>query len=171
MRVLVSPASKHGGTAQIGREMARVLRDNGIDVDVTQPEDINDLSFYDGFVIGSALYMGSWLPAAREFVHEHRSGLRRKPTWLFSSGPLGDSKPKEPIDPDVLASLTESSNAISHRLFGGRLELHRLSRTERFVAHWVGATDGDHREWDEIDRWTVEIAEALKSKAAPAEPA
>jgi len=165
MRVLISPASKHGGTAEIGRRIARILRDSGIDVDVTQPEDIYDLDRYAGFVIGSALYMGSWLPAAREFVDEHREGLRLKPTWLFSSGPLGATKPKEPIEPDLLASLIESSGALSHQLFGGRMELDRLSRTERFIAQWVGVKDGDHREWDHIDRWAGDIAEELKRGA------
>ena len=167
MRVLVSPASKHGGTAQIGREIARVLREHGVDVDVTQPEDIQDVSRYAGFVVGSALYMGSWLPGAREFVDEHKEALRHKPTWLFSSGPLGAAKPKEPIDPDVLEHLIDASGAEEHRLFGGRLELERLSRTERFVARWVGATDGDHREWAEIERWTIGIAESVKSTVSP----
>ena len=163
MRVLVSPASKHGGTAEIGRRIAAVLRDAGIDVDVTQPEDIHDLNPYVGHIVGSALYMGSWLPAAERFVDEHRYGLRRKPTWLFSSGPLGESKPDEPIHPEVLDQLMAATDASEHRLFSGRLELSRLGRRERFVARWVGAEDGDHREWDDIDAWTRSIAQTLLS--------
>lgn len=161
MRVLISPASKHGGTAEIGRAIASVLRDRGIDADVTQPEDIHDLGRYEGFVIGSALYMGSWLPNARQFVEEHRDGIARKPTWLFSSGPLGSSRPAEPIHADLLEQLISDTGAREHRLFGGRLELERLSRPERFVARWVGAQDGDHREWDDIERWTAAIANSL----------
>lgn len=163
MRVLVSPASKHGGTAQIGRELARVLRNEGVDVDVTQPEDIIDLSPYAGYIVGSALYMGAWLPAARQFVDEFQDGLQRRPTWLFSSGPLGPAKPAEPVDPDLVEWLVSTSGAIEHRLFGGRLELDRLSRPERFVARWVGAEDGDHREWDQIEAWGHEIAQAVKA--------
>lgn len=171
LRVLVSPASKHGGTAEIGRRIARVLRDNGIDVDVTQPEDIHDVTPYAGYIIGSALYMGSWLPATQHFVDEHRDGLRLKPTWLFSSGPLGEAKPEEPIHPDVRDALMSASNACEHRLFSGRLELSRLGRRDRFVARWVGAKDGDYREWDDIDAWTRSIAEAFRASdvAAPGE--
>ncbi len=161
MRVLVSPASKHGGTAEIGRRIARVLRDSGVDVDVTQPEDVHDLTPYAGFVIGSALYMGSWLPAAAHLVDEHRDALRRKPTWLFSSGPLGEAKPEDPIHPEALDELMAASSAREHRLFSGRLELARLGRRDRFIARWVGAEDGDYREWDDIDAWTRSIAEVL----------
>ena len=37
----------------------------------------------------------------------------------------------------------------------------RLSRTERFISKWVGATSGDYREWDEIEAWTKAIADEL----------
>lgn len=167
MRVLISPASKHGGTAEIGRAIARELRKRGIDVDVTQPEDIYDLDRYEGFVIGSALYMGSWLPNARRFVEDHRDAISRKPTWLFSSGPLGSKRPAEPIHADLLEHLLMATGAREHRLFGGRVELERLSRPERFVARWVGVQDGDHREWDDIERWTAAIASSLLGLAEP----
>lgn len=164
MRVLVSPASKHGGTAEIGRFIARKLRENGLDVDVTQPEDIHDLTPYAGFVMGSALYFGSWLPQAERFVDDHSRGLTRRPTWLFSSGPLGSNKPDEPIDEDRVEHLLAVTGARGHRLFGGRLESDRLSRPERFVARWVGLDDCDHRDWDEIGQWTNAIAATLQAE-------
>ena len=164
MRVLVSPASKHGGTAEIGRAIARTLRENGVDVDVTQPQDIHDLTPYAGFIMGSALYMGSWLPSAERFVDDHADGLRRKPTWLFSSGPLGPSKPEEPIDPERAEHLLAVTGGREHRVFGGRLELDRLSRSERFVARWVGVEDGDHRDWAEIEAWAASIASSLQAE-------
>lgn len=163
VRVLVSPASKHGGTAEIGRALASTLRNHGVDVDVTQPEDIRNLEPYAGFIVGSALYMGSWLPTAERFVDEHAEGLRRRPTWLFSSGPLGPARPEEPIGADHLAHLLEATQAVEHRLFSGRLERDRLSRPERFIARWVGATDGDYREWHQIEEWASSIAAAVKA--------
>jgi menaquinone-dependent protoporphyrinogen oxidase len=169
MRILVSPASKHGGTAEIGRAIAKVLRQRGIDVDVTQPEDIRDLSHYDGFILGSALYMGSWLPEAVTFVDEHAEGLKRLPTWLFSSGPLGDARPEEPIRPELVQHLVSATNALEHRLFSGRLDLERLGRTERFIARWVGAANGDYREWDEIAEWVHKIAACLDPSAGETE--
>ncbi len=162
MRVLIIPASKHGGTAEIGRTIATTLREAGLDVDVSQPEHMFDLSPYGAHIVGSGLYMGNWLQKATAFVDEHGEALAQRPTWLFSSGPLGPAKPEEPIRSDVVDHLMATSGAIEHRLFGGKLVLDHLGRTDRFVAKWVGAVDGDYREWDEIDAWATSIVKALK---------
>ncbi len=161
MRILVSPASKHGSTAEIGRAIARRVRSHGIDVDVTQPENVRDVSPYDGFVIGSALYMGTWTAPARHFVDEFGDQLASRPTWLFSSGPVGESKPDQPLREGVVDGLMTATDARGHELFGGRMELARLSRTDRFVARWVGAADGDDRDWEAIDVWADTVATAL----------
>ena len=171
MRVLVMPASKHGGTAEIGRAIATALRAEGIDVDVSQPEHMLNPSIYDGFVLGSAIYLGKWLERAAEFVDEYRDVIRRKPTWLFSSGPLGDSKPDEPIRQDVIDDLMTLTGAREHRLFSGRIRFDDLGRSERFVARWVGVEEGDYREWDLIKSWTAQIAAELLAEApTPTEP-
>lgn len=161
MRVLIVPASRHGSTAEIGRAIAHSIRDEGIEADVSQPEHVFDLKPYTGHIIGSALYLGTWLDSALEFVDEHAAAIRRQPTWLFSSGPLGAARPEEPIRPELVERLMATTGAHEHRLFDGRLDIERLSRTERFVARWVGAEDGDYRDWDEIDQWSRSIAKAL----------
>lgn len=166
MRVLVVPASKHGGTAEIGRALATRLRAKGFDVDVSQPEHVFDLTPYGAFVIGSGLYMGKWLDQATHLVDEHHNALAEKPTWLFSSGPLGPAKPEEPIRPEIVERLLSDTRAREHRMFGGRLNLERLGRTERFIAKWVGAADGDYREWDEVKSW----ADAIAADLAPSGP-
>lgn len=159
MRVLVSPASKHGGTVEIGRHIALILRQRGIDVDVTQPEDVRMFEPYSGFILGSGLYMGKWLARAADFVDEHAGSIRNQPTWLFSSGPLGEARPAEPIEPEVRDRLLATTGAIEHRLFGGRLELGLLGRTDRFIAKWVNAEEGDYRDWNEVEDWAHSIAD------------
>lgn len=163
MRVLVVPASKHGGTAAIGRRIANVLRDEGFDVDVSQPEQVHDLEHYGAHIVGSALYMGDWLMSAHEFVDREEAALRQRPTWLFSSGPLAEGMPKEPFDEVVVEGLLQQTEANEHRLFGGRLVLDQLGSKDRFVAQWAGATDTDFRNWDEIDAWARTVAEQLSS--------
>ncbi|MDH3294979.1 MAG: flavodoxin domain-containing protein [Acidimicrobiia bacterium] len=162
MRVLVMPTSKYGGTAEIGRAIAKTLREEGIDVDVSQPENLFDVSIYDGFILGSAIYIGKWLKRASRFVELHSEELKAKPTWLFSSGPLGPANPEQPIRPDVVEQLVQLTGAREHRILAGRLELDRLSPKERFIAQWVGAEEGDHRDWDEIEQWSRDIAAQLK---------
>lgn len=143
--------------------MATTLRTHGLDVDVSQPEHMFDLSPYSAHIVGSGLYMGNWLAKATTFVDEHGEALKRQPTWLFSSGPLGAAKPEEPVRDEVIDRLLRTTGAIEHRLFSGTLSLEKLNRTDRFVAKWVGAVDGDYREWDEIDEWTTSIARTLQS--------
>lgn len=161
MRVLVMPASKHGATAEIGRAITKTMREAGIDVDVAQPDHMHDLTVYRGFVLGSALYLGKWLPAATRFIRRFDAEIRSHPTWLFSSGPLGEGHPDVPIMPEVLADLMARTDAVEHRLFAGRLELDRLRGTDRFLAKWVGAPEGDYRPWPEIEAWAAAIAEQL----------
>jgi len=162
MRILVVPASKHGGTAEIGRAIARVLRDEGFDVDVSQPEHMHDLSIYAGFVLGSALYLGRWLPTAERFVRQFDGAIRTRPTWLFSSGPLGPGHPPEPILADELDGLLTATAAVEHRVFGGRLEIDRLEGSDRFLATWIGVPERDHRDWGEIEAWTRTVAARLR---------
>ncbi|MGH1488929.1 MAG: flavodoxin domain-containing protein [Acidimicrobiales bacterium] len=163
IRVAVIPTSKYGGTAEIGQAVAETLRARGIEVDISQPEDLFDLSPYAAYIIGSGLYMGRWIDRAAEFVDEYHEALSKKPTWLFSSGPLGPARPQSPVNPDLVDHLMNTSGARDHRLFSGRLEVDKLSRTERFIAKWVGATDGDYREWAEIEAWCNSIADELMS--------
>lgn len=161
MRIVVIPASKHGGTAEMGRAIADTLRNRGFEVDVSQPEHMLDLSPYGAHIIGSAVYLGDWLDRASRFVEKNQEALRQKPTWLFSSGPLGPARPDVPVNSDVVDRLMNLSGAQEHRLFSGRLNTGQLSRTERFIAKWVGATDGDHREWGEIEDWANTIADEM----------
>jgi len=161
MRVLVSAASTHGATAEIGRRMADTLRRYGVDVDVAQPDHITDLHRYDGFVLGSAVYRGRWKPEATTLLREHTEIIRSRPCWLFSSGPVGVSMPSEPLRPDEEATLLSLSGAREHRLFGGRLDVAGLSTPERWLARWVKARSGDARSWTDIDEWTTRVAAQL----------
>src|SRR4051812_11266359 len=125
-KVLVATASRHGATAEIGESIAVLLRGYGLEVDVRRMEDVDTLYPYDAFVLGSAVYMGSWLRTAHRFVDEHAELIRSRPTWLFSSGPIGrppHEAPSESFDAD---ELVQETNARGHQLFGGRLDTARL---------------------------------------------
>ena len=102
MKVLVAASSRHGATDAIAEEIGRTLAEHGLDVQVTPLSDVSDVGGFDVFVVGSAVYAGRWLAPARAFVDEHRAELRSRPTWLFSSGPLGD--PPKP-DPDAAVKI------------------------------------------------------------------
>lgn len=161
MKVLVAAASRYGAAQEIAEAIGRVLSDHGLDVDVERAEGLNDVTLYDAVVLGSAVYMGTWLPAARRFVAEYGEELASRPTWLFSSGPLGP--PPRPHEDEAvhLASIWAKTKAVEHRLFGGKLDKSLLSFGERAVVHAVRAPEGDFRDWDDISAWAASIAETL----------
>jgi menaquinone-dependent protoporphyrinogen oxidase len=163
MRVLVAASSKHEATGEIAAEIGRVLSEHGLDVRVASLDAVTDVSGFDAFVLGSAVYVGRWLGPARAFVDEHAGELAARPTWLFSSGPIGDP-PKPEADAAVkLDALVEATGAREHHLFTGRLDRSRIGLGERAVVRVVGAADGDYRDWDDVREWAASIADALES--------
>src|SRR5215212_4334828 len=97
MKVLISAASRHGATLEIAEALKTEVEASGVEVDLIAPERVVDVTPYDAVIIGSAVYAGRWLAAARELIDREVTQLSAKPVWLFSSGPIGDpDKPDEP---------------------------------------------------------------------------
>lgn len=161
MKVLVTAASRYGATQEIAETIGRVLADHGLEVNVARAEGLDDVTAYDAVVVGSAVYMGEWLPAARQFVDEYGEELANRPTWLFSSGPLGS--PLRPNEEQAvrLEPIWSKTVAMGHRLFAGKLDKRRLGFRERVVVNAVRAPEGDFRDWDDIRAWAASIAETL----------
>ena len=160
MRVLVTAASKHGSTAEIAQTIVDVLVDRGQEamlVDVDSPESIEDA---DAVIVGSAVYAGMWLAPARQFVERNADALRRRPVWLFSSGPIGD--PPRPHGEEINAApLVRVCCARGHRVFAGRLEKVGLGFAERALVLALRAPFGDYRDWTAIRGWAADIADSL----------
>jgi len=166
MKVLVSAASRHGATTEVGQAMAAALTAAGLDAVVIPPRDVTTLDDFDAAVIGSAVYVGRWLEPARELVERHRDALAAIPVWLFSSGPIGDPpKPiEDPIDAPTMRSMV---GAREHRVIPGRIDKKRLGLGERAILAAVRVPEGDFRPWAEIDAWALEIAAALVEARRP----
>jgi menaquinone-dependent protoporphyrinogen oxidase len=166
MRTLVTVASKHGGTEEIGQQIAATLRAAGHQVDCTVPEAVESVAGYDAVVVGSGLYMGRWMGTARDFVEANAEILRRMPVWLFASGPVtpvvdeGDTK-----DGDHLAELI---GARGNRVFAGRLERNSLGFLERQIVKMIKSPWGDYRPWETIRAWATSIANDLNASPAHA---
>jgi menaquinone-dependent protoporphyrinogen oxidase len=174
VKVLVAYASRHGATQGIAERIAETLLAAGLDVDISAIGDVREPESYDGFVLGSAVYMFRWLKDFTRFVHRHEKLLATRPLWLFSSGPLGT----ETVDKegrDVLevsqakdtARLVEATNARGHMVFfGAWARGNPVGLTERFVEHMPAARDampeGDFRDWEAIEGWAAGIARELE---------
>ncbi len=165
-RVLVSAASRHGSTAEIGEFIAKVLGEAGYATEVENPSPDLDLQPYDAFVLGSGVYAGHWLREARELIGDNQDLLASRPVWLFSSGPLGEP-PKPEDDPVDVADLMEATDAEGHVVFAGKLDKSRLSFGERAIASALRAPAGDFRDWDVIRSWVAGITATLRQLQQP----
>jgi menaquinone-dependent protoporphyrinogen oxidase len=158
MKVLVAYESKHGSTKAIAERIAKTLSTHDLTATARPIDEVVDPGEYDAYVIGSAVYYGGWMKEAVAFVRDHEFWLVDKPVWLFSSGPIGTSRPADPRD---MAMLRQTSKPRDHHVFYGALDRDELSIGERLVVGALKAPDGDFRDWSEIERWAEGIAEAL----------
>jgi menaquinone-dependent protoporphyrinogen oxidase len=163
MRVLVSVASRHGSTSEIGTAIARVLEAAGIQVDVVDPELVTSVEPYDGVVLGSAVYAGRWLASVRGLVDREIDRLRERPVWLLSSGPIGNPPRPDQVTPDATA-IHDRIGAVDHQVFEGRLDRSRLGIAEKLIVSAVRAHPGDYRPWDAVVEWARWIAAALEPR-------
>jgi menaquinone-dependent protoporphyrinogen oxidase len=165
MTVLVAAASRHGATREIAEAIAQELGARGVEADVADVEQVDDVAGYEAVVLGSAIYMGKWLEPARLFVDLHAETLSSRPTWLFSSGPVG-APPKPDAEHAVeLGSIVDRVDAHDHRVFAGRLERSDLGLGERVAAGALRAQYGDFRDWEAVATWADGIADRLRDGA------
>jgi len=189
--VLVVYGSRHGATREIAERIGEVLRAEGLEAKLADATDVRDVGTADAVVIGSGVYMGSWLKEPVAFLERNQVALAARPVWLFSSGPLrGSSAGKGGDDPltDALGptngpgsggrkKIAELSAAIhprDHRVFYGAFDPKDPPRamSERLVRMMPASEGllppGDFREWDVIEAWAREIAATMGTPTAPA---
>lgn len=160
MKVLVTAASKHGGTAEIADWIGATLTESGLDVVVRPPEDVSTLDGFDAVVLGSGVYVGKWLGPATHLAERLAPEFRARPTFLFSSGPAGDP-PKPDADPVDVATIRETTGAEDHIVFAGRIARDRMGFGERAVITALRVPDGDFRSRADVQAWARHIAERL----------
>jgi menaquinone-dependent protoporphyrinogen oxidase len=183
-KVLVVYGSRHGGTQGIAVRIGAILALDGIDATVTPADRASDVDDIDAFVVGSGVYMGSWLKEPIAFLERHQALLATRPVWLFSSGPLpGSSREKPDVDPlesalgpaegpgsggrKRIAELSAAIKPRDHRVFLGAYDPTDSPKgmSERFVRMMPGSKrllpTGDFRDWYAIEAWTREIGRSL----------
>jgi menaquinone-dependent protoporphyrinogen oxidase len=169
LRVLVSAASRHGAAADIAQAIAAALTAHGLHTTVLAPAEVGAVEDFDAVILGSAVYAGHWLDAAKDLVNRSRGTLAARPVWLFSSGPVGDPSRKltqtmgqDQVD---IAGIVAATHARAHKMFPGRLEPGNLTFLQRTSLQLFRGLKGDFRDWTEVKKWADGIAEQLTSAA------
>ncbi|MER6098607.1 flavodoxin domain-containing protein [Streptomyces sp. NPDC001728] len=159
-RVLVAYGSKHGATRGIADEIGRTLRDDGFEAVVLPADTVTDVSGYDGVVLGGALYAGHWTGKARRCARRNAEQLRRRPLWLFSSGPLDSSAEQHDIPPvRGVARRMKKLGAREHMTFGGAVTAETPGRVSRSLVRQ--GKGGDFRDPERIREWAHHIGTEL----------
>lgn len=168
-RVLVAYASRHEATAEIAAAIAGELGAAGCVTDVGEARAVASLAGVDAAVIGSALYLGRWDGSALELLRRERAALATIPTWLFSSGPVGDGKatarPERLPQPEEVAALAGEIGAHA-TTFGGRVDPAGGGFDLQIMAS--AGLAGDWRNFDRIRAWARGIATDVLVRAAAA---
>lgn len=172
MKVLIVCASRHGATRGLADRMADVLRAEGFECTVADPQEAPDPARFDAVIAGSAVYLGRWLKPAVAWVRRHQATLAARPTWLFSSGPLGTSLVDRDggdvlADPGDAATLATALRSRGSRVFFGAFDPSAppAAMAERLVRLMPAARSllpaGDFRDWGAVEAWARQIAAEL----------
>jgi len=176
MKVLIAYASKYGATREIAERLADRIRAAGLEAQAQPVTTVSDLSACDAVVIGSAAYIGHWQKEATEFVQSNSAVLAGRPTWLFSSGPLGNEPTNAPgldqrgaAEPKEIAELRATISPRDHRVFFGALDPAKLGFRDRAIrilpAGRALLPEGDFRDWQDVNAWADSIAGDLAALA------
>jgi len=158
-RVLVAYASRHQATAEIAAAIADELVAAGCVATVIEARAAGSLAGVDAAIVGSALYLGRWDESALDLVRRERAALARMPTWLFSSGPVGEGKatarPGRLPQPEAVGALVTEIGAHA-TTFGGRVDADEEGFDLQIMAS--AGLAGDWRDFVRIRAWARGIA-------------
>ncbi len=165
MRILVAYASMHGATGEIAQAIGEELRRTALETDVRVVDDVSDVRPYAAVILGSGIYSGHWRKEAVRFGKRHADELRKRPVWLFDSGPIDASADEGKTTPVPDATNTAALvSARQHVTFGGQFGPEDVGKfTQKMIGMGDKSPYGDFRNFDRIRRWAQGIAGELRT--------
>ena len=154
MTLLIAYGSKRGSTREVAEALAKKLAEGDREVELRRAADVDDLTPYDGVILGGSLYFGRLHRDVVRFLAKHRRTLSGLPVAVFALGPTT-------VEPnDLAASRAQLDKALkkapwvarSVAIFGGVIDPTKLP----FPLSRMSPSDA--RDWDAIDAWADEIA-------------
>ncbi|MFW9960045.1 MAG: flavodoxin domain-containing protein [Candidatus Thorarchaeota archaeon] len=181
MRVLIAFCTRYGATESTSDEIAKVLEEEGLEVDVVnlKNERVKDISEYDIVIVGAGMQMFRWCKESEKFLDKFQKELREKRHVIFiSSGAQAileyDGKTDE-IEENRQKWLFDkvdkySLNPVTIGIFGGVWDYNKMGfvfkktmgpfqmKLEEVGIPEVEPGVYDTRNWDEIRNWAKELA-------------
>lgn len=165
-RLLIAYGSRCGSTGGVAEAIGQVLSMAGAAVDVRLVKDVNDLSPYQGVIVGSAIRMGKWLPEVVEFVKTHQDTLSRVPVAYFAvclamKDDTVENRHKALGYLDPVRKQFPQVKPADIGLFAGAVDYKKLSFAYSLILKVKGAPEGDFRNWEAIRTWAGSVHPAL----------
>lgn len=166
MSVLVAYASAYGSTAEIAQYIGGVLEDRGYNVSVQNVNNIQNITPYNQFILGSAVHHGLWLREMTGFVQRHRDILYHKSVyvWLTCMRVLEEDGYDHVLNHYFRPELMRNVPVKGITAFAGRLDLKEIDWSQRWTLglQYDGAKTpenlrGDYRDWKAISTWVQQI--------------
>ena len=138
-KALIIYGTRYGATASTSKEIAEVLRKEGLDVKVVNLKDnkVKDITDYGLIMVGSGIKINKWTKEPEKFLDKFQKELAKNKVALFvccgSTQPLDDKENKtKSIENARLKYLEEKATKynlkpIALGLFGGVYNFNKMS--------------------------------------------
>lgn len=185
MKALIAYGTRYGATAGTSEEIAKILRDEGIETKIAdlKEEKIKDIAEYDLIIVGSGMKMGKWVNEPQDFLKQFQKELDHKKLAIFVSSMQTFAEQLGKTQEEGACSAQEATEKIVTEcslkpimigIFGGVVNYNRMGFFERKMMGFLKLQlekDGvketepglyDMRNWDKIRSWTKELAEKAR---------
>ncbi|HNT76491.1 MAG TPA: flavodoxin domain-containing protein [Anaerolineae bacterium] len=170
-KILVTYATRYGSTQEVAEKVAATLRESGLAVDVLPTKQVQSLAGYHAVVLGTPLYIGSWLKDAQRFLTQHQAGLEKLPVAIFSLGPTraGEGMAEVRASLDTQVGKFPWLKPVAVELFGGKYDPDKLRFPDTILkiipaSPLHGQPASDIRDWDAIRAWATSVATTLQKR-------
>lgn len=180
-KVLIVYGTRYGATESTSEEIAKVLREAGLDTTVVNAgkDKVKDISGYDMVIVGSGMQMAKWTGDAENFLKKFSKELSEKKTAIFVSSAAeammkydNNIEELEKIKKQYLEekAVLYGLNPVSMVIFGGVWDFNKMNFIFRKTmspfkikieeAGFKEVSPGlyDTRDWDVIRNWAKEMA-------------
>lgn len=178
--------TRYGATASTSEEIAKVLREEGFDVQVVnaKQEKGKNTAEYELVIVGSGIQINRWTGEPEEFIKKFQKELAKKKVALFVS--CGSASQAMNDQPDGVAEakrkyLEEKAakynlQPVALGLFGGVYDFNKwpwwvLGQVKAITKQKLNAAGFketkpevyDTRDWNDIRSWAKELAQHFRS--------
>ncbi|HEX9863310.1 MAG TPA: flavodoxin domain-containing protein [Candidatus Bathyarchaeia archaeon] len=183
-KALIVYGTRYGAAASTSEEIAKILRQEGVEVRVVnaKEEKVRDIADYDLVVVGSGILINKWTSEPEDFLKKFQKELARKKVVLFVCCGSAAQPTTEP--PEVAAKAKTKyldEKAAQYHLqpaalgfFGGVYNYNKVPwwgkkamemDRPRVEAAYKQTEPGiyDTRDWNAIRSWAKELAQRFHS--------